>query len=177
MLENELNNTMVKDYETPKLFEPQIEIKNQSVDDNSIHRKNIFIINSTISALMGIKTKLFERKKLSSTITKQEFSEMVNSAKEIANNVSVSKRLDEIFEEYMPVKQELPSNDKTSNMINNQMPNMISEVESKTDAAIINEIESKASSEDEYKDGENKGVAYRKSDGHFKSNPNTDVLQ
>lgn len=172
MMENGSPNPGIKLYDMPKPIEPpdkkvQADLKFEPVSMDQSHEKNIFIIHSTISALMKIKEKLFERRKISSTISKTDFEFMVNETKNHINDFDVSKKLDEIFEEYLPAKNnEMPN---ANSMWKENEPNMISALEQTTDDAINDQMKSSEPQDEGYADGEAKGTAKVKTDGHFKS--------
>lgn len=139
-------------------------------DSNNFHERNILVIRKTIGALTNINSKLLERRKTSIYIPRLEFQSMVNDAKALTNDVEVSKRLDEIFEEYLPKKETLPKVPNTNEALTKK-PNLFnSELIDKTKTEISNQIDS-LNEPDEYQDkGETKGPVKSYNNGKFKNN-------
>ncbi len=166
MMENSSSNTNVKLYEMPQIAKEKVNVENTRA----------FGIHSTILALIDIKKKLSNRRKISSTIPRRDFSVMVNETKIQFNNFEVSRRLDEIFDEYLPVKNDLPTIPTPSSIWKENAPNLISSLGQKTNEAIESEMMSSEPQDEGFKDGEAKGNSKVLRDhNHFKSNNSQDA--
>ncbi len=171
MMENGSSNSMVKLYEMPEV------VKAREVESKgNVENTRAFGIHSTILALEDINKKLSIRRKISSTISRKDFSVMVNETKTQFNNFEVSRRLDEIFDEYLPVKNDLQTTPTPSSIWKEDEPNLVSSIEQKTDETIVSEMKSLEPQDEGFADGEAKGNSKVLRDhNHFKSNNPSDV--
>ncbi len=171
MMENGSSNSTVKLYEMPEIA------KSKEVESKgNVENTRTFGIRSTISALKDINKKLSKRREISSTISRKDFSVMVNETKMQFNDFEVSRRLDEIFVEYLPVKNDLPTMPTPTSMWKENVPNLVSSLEQKTNEVITSEMKSLESQEEGFADGELKGTSKVLRDhNHFKSNNTPDA--
>ncbi len=171
MIENGFSNSGIKLYDMPN------PIKSADIKQNAnLENTRAFVIHSTILALKGINKKLSEKREISDTISRKDFSAMVSDAKAEFNNFEVSRRLDEIFDEYLSVKNNLPNMSTPSSILKENEPNLVSSLEKKTNDAIASEIKLLDPQDDGFTDGESKGTSKVLRDGnHFKSNGKADA--
>lgn len=166
MMENGSSNSTIKLYEMPEIAKSK-EVESKSNVENT----RTFGIHSTILALKDINKKLSKRREISSTISRKDFGVMVNETKIQFNNFEVSRRLDEIFDEYLPLKNDLPTIPTPSSIWKKNEPSLVSSLEQKTNSAINSEIKSLEPQDEGFADGEAKGASKVLRDhNHFKSN-------
>lgn len=159
-----LQDSPIKVYEGLK---PELKLRVNS------HTKRLTIIRNTIDALLDIRLSLGVKKIISPTIKKTELLEIINSTKEKVADVDVKAEIDKVFEEYLPDRVLEPIIPNAKEIWNNANKNLSRlSVENKIDEA-LDKAMSLNDMEDAYNDqGEEKGMAFVKSDPHLKSSNN-----
>ena len=123
------------------------------------HQKRIEEIRKTIDALLDIRLSLSISKLGGNTISISKLNEILNEQKEKEKDELVSKEIDELFKDIIPITKDPITKDDAISKVDK-------EIEKQT--LSLEELENEMKSSYKESEGNDKGIARTLNNGHFK---------